>query len=41
MLDLKRIREDFENVKAAVEKRCQGDFGIDNVLELDKGAFFV
>lgn len=36
MLDLKRIREDFENVKAAVEKRCQGDFGIDNVLELDK-----
>lgn len=36
MLDIKRIREDFENVKAAVEKRCQGDFGIDNVLDYDK-----
>ena len=31
MLDIKRIREDFENVKKAVESRGQGDFGIDNV----------
>lgn len=36
MLDIKRIREDFDNVKAAVEKRCQGDFGIDKVLDYDK-----
>lgn len=26
MLDIKRIREDYEGVKAAVEKRCKGDF---------------
>ena len=36
MLDIKRIREDFDNVKSAVERRCKGDFGIDNVLEYDK-----
>ncbi len=36
MLDIKRIREDFENVKKAVESRGQGDFGIDRVLEYDK-----
>ena len=36
MLDIKRIREDFENVKKAVESRGQGDYGIDRVLELDK-----
>lgn len=36
MLDIKRIREDFENVKKAVESRGQGDFGIDKVLEYDK-----
>ena len=36
MLDIKRIREDFDNVKKAVESRGQGDFGIDNVLEYDK-----
>lgn len=36
MLDIKKIREDFEGVKAAVERRCKGDFGIDNVLEYDK-----
>lgn len=35
MLDIKRIREDFDNVKAAVERRGKGDFGIGNVLELD------
>ncbi|MDO4545912.1 MAG: serine--tRNA ligase [Bacillota bacterium] len=36
MLDIKRIREDFENVKKAVMSRGQGDFGIDDVLEYDK-----
>lgn len=35
MLDIKRIREDYENVKAAVEKRCKGDFGLSKVPELD------
>ncbi|MGI6721363.1 MAG: serine--tRNA ligase [Anaerovoracaceae bacterium] len=36
MLDIKRIREDFDGIKKAVESRGKGDFGIDNVLELDK-----
>lgn len=36
MLDIKRIREDFDNVKKAVVSRGQGDFGIDHVLEYDK-----
>lgn len=36
MLDVKRIREDFENVKAAVERRGKGDFGIEAVLRCDK-----
>lgn len=36
MLDIKRIREDFDNVKKAVASRGQGDFGIDHVLEYDK-----
>ena len=35
MLDIKRIREDFDNVKAAVERRCKGDFGLSRVPELD------
>ena len=35
MLDIKRIREDFEGVKAAVERRGKGDFGIGKVMELD------
>lgn len=36
MLDIKRIREDFEGVKARVEFRGKGDFGIGNVKELDE-----
>lgn len=36
MLDIKRIRENFDEVKAAVERRLQGDYGIDKVPELDK-----
>ncbi len=35
MLDIKRIREDYENVKAAVERRCKGDYGLSEVLPLD------
>lgn len=35
MLDIKRIRDNFEEVKAGVERRCKGDFGIDRVRELD------
>ena len=36
MLDIKRIREDYEGVKAAVETRGNGDFGLPQVVELDK-----
>ena len=36
MLDIKRIREDYEGVKAAVERRCKGSFGIENVVEYDE-----
>ena len=35
MLDVKRVRENFDSVKAAVERRGKGDVGIDNVLKLD------
>ena len=36
MLDIKRIREDYETVLAAVESRGKGDFGLSEVLDLDK-----
>ncbi|MBQ9972459.1 MAG: serine--tRNA ligase, partial [Firmicutes bacterium] len=36
MLDIKRIREDYEGVKAAVERRLKGDFGIENVKIFDE-----
>ena len=36
MLDIKRIREDYEGVKKAVELRGKGDFGLSQVVELDK-----
>lgn len=36
MLDIKRIREDYEGVKKAVESRLKGDFGIENVKNLDE-----
>ncbi len=36
MLDIKRIRDDFDNVKKAVESRGHGDYGIDRVREYDK-----
>ena len=35
MLDIKRIRENFEEVKAGVEKRGKGDFGIGRARDLD------
>ncbi|MBQ6439363.1 MAG: serine--tRNA ligase [Mogibacterium sp.] len=35
MLDIKKIREDFEGVKAGVERRGKGDFGFDRIRELD------
>lgn len=36
MLDIKRIREDFDGVKAAVERRGKGDFNIGRAKELDE-----
>ena len=36
MLDIKKIRDDFETIKKAVESRQQGDYGIDQVLKLDE-----
>jgi len=36
MLDIKRIREEYEEVKKAVESRGQGSFGIENILQLDE-----
>lgn len=36
MLDIKRIREDFDGVKARVEFRGKGDFGIENVKMYDE-----
>ena len=35
MLDIKRIREDYEGCKAGVERRTKGSFGIENALPLD------
>jgi len=35
MLDIKRIREDFDEVKKAVVRRGNGDYGLDNIRDLD------
>ena len=35
MLDIKKIREDFEGMKAGVERRGKGDFGFNQIRELD------
>jgi seryl-tRNA synthetase len=35
MLDIKRIREDYDAVKTAVESRGKGDFGLADALALD------
>ena len=36
MLDIKRIREDYEGVKAGVERRTKGSFGIEKIPALDE-----
>ena len=36
MLDIKRIRENFDEVKERIEFRGKGDFGLDHVRELDE-----
>lgn len=36
MLDIKRVRDNYEAVKAAVERRGKGDYGISEVVEYDK-----
>jgi seryl-tRNA synthetase len=36
MLDIKRIRDEFDLVKKSIESRGQGDFEIDNVRKLDE-----
>lgn len=36
MLDIKRIRNEFEVVKELIEKRGKGDFGMSELLDLDK-----
>ena len=36
MLDIKRIREDYEHVKERVEFRGKGSFGIENVKKYDE-----
>ncbi len=35
MLDIKRIRSDFEDVKKSVESRGHGDFGLSELPEID------
>ena len=35
MLDIKRIRDNYDEVKAGVEKRGKGDFGIEKARDLD------
>jgi len=36
VLDIKRIRNDFDEVKQLIEKRTKGDFGIGEVIRLDE-----
>ena len=36
MLDIKRIREDYQGVKKAVESRMNGSFGLEHILEMDE-----
>lgn len=36
MLDIKKIREEYETVKESVERRGKGDFGLSNIPALDE-----
>jgi seryl-tRNA synthetase len=36
MLDIKKLRDDFEAVKQKIESRGQGDYGLDRVMDLDE-----
>ena len=36
MLDIKKLREDFEAVKQKIESRGQEDYGLDRVMDLDE-----
>ncbi len=36
MLDIRRVRNEFEEVKKRIELRGKGDFGLDKVIEVDK-----
>jgi seryl-tRNA synthetase len=36
MLNIRRLREDFNEIKTAIEKRGEGDFGLPVVLDIDK-----
>ena len=36
MLDVKRVRENFEEVKKAVERRENNNFRIDDIIKYDK-----
>ena len=36
MLDIKRIRQEYEEVKRLVELRGKGDFGLSDIIEIDK-----
>lgn len=36
MLDIKRLRHEFDEVKKSIELRGKGDFGLGRVIELDK-----
>lgn len=36
MLDIKKIRSDIEKIKTLIEKRGQGDYGLDQLIVLDK-----
>ena len=36
MLDIKKLREDFEGIRERVEYRGKGDFGINNIKKFDE-----
>lgn len=36
MLDIKRIRNDFDEVKELIEKRTKGDFGLGEIIKIDE-----